>query len=85
MKKALTSAVLALALVLTGCSQPQKSAGADRTKYKANLKVGTVAKPGDLLTIEGEEEITFKNYSSDTWETVCLRDYNPSNLKGLYS
>lgn len=81
MKKAFASAVLALALVLTGCSQPHKADGTDRTKYKATLKVGTVAKAGDLLTVEGEEEITFKNYSSDTWETVCLRDYNPSNLK----
>ena len=80
MKKQITSAVLALALILTGCSQGANDSKTDRTQYKANIKVGTVEKAGDLLTVEGEEEITFKNYSKDTWDNIVLRDYNPSNL-----
>ena len=52
-----------------------------RTQYDANLKIGTISQYGELLTVEGEEEITFQNYSEDSWKTVCLRDYNPSNLK----
>jgi len=81
MKKQIASAVLALTLILTGCSQGANNSKTDRTQYKANIKVGTVEKAGDLLTVEGEEEITFKNYSKDTWDNVVLRDYNPSNLE----
>lgn len=80
MKKQIISAVMALALILTGCTQGAKEITPERTQYKANIKVGTVEKAGDLLTVEGEEEITFKNYSNDTWNNIVLRDYNPSNL-----
>ncbi|MBO7336191.1 MAG: hypothetical protein J6U42_04555, partial [Lachnospiraceae bacterium] len=80
MKKQVISAVMALALIFTGCSQGKKESAPERTQYKANIKVGTVEKAGDLLTVEGEEEITFKNYSQDTWDNIVLRDYNPSNL-----
>ncbi|MBO4460473.1 MAG: hypothetical protein J5778_07445 [Clostridiales bacterium] len=52
-----------------------------RTQYNVNLRIGTIDKAGDLLEIEGEEEITFQNYSEDSWKTICLRDYNPSNLR----
>ena len=80
MKKQIISAVMAMALILTGCSQGAKESAPERTQYKANIKVGTIEKAGDLLTVEGEEEITFKNYSQDTWDNIVLRDYNPSNL-----
>ena len=80
MKKQVISAVMALALILTGCTQGAKESTPERTQYKANIKVGTVEKAGDLLTVEGEEEITFKNYSNDTWNSIVLRDYNPSIL-----
>ena len=52
-----------------------------RTRYNASLRIGTIDKAGDLLEVEGEEEITFQNYSEDSWKTICLRDYNPSNLR----
>ena len=61
-------------------SASQKPVTVQRSQYTADL---TITKPEhikDDLRVTGHESITFVNDSADTWNEICIRDYNAANI-----
>ena len=67
----------------TAESQPAETSGsasAQRSQYTADL---TITKPEHIkedLHVTGHESIAFTNDSGDTWNEICIRDYNAANI-----
>ena len=51
-----------------------------RAQYRVDISISRPDAYGLTLPVTGTAHITYKNYSSDTWDSLIVRDYNPANL-----